>query len=158
MTEVFKSTCQVIAPNAYWWKWAVAAGAAIVAELHPVESVRTAVITAVALLLVDTVTGIYASIVTGKALSSQKFGRVIAKAFVYMVFPAVISFGLSAIGLAGMSAPGATAVATLAVCTEMISITENIERAGILKVPGWIKKLMTDRISDLQEKLDEKNN
>lgn len=155
MMSVFKSTAQVVSPAG--WKWAVAAAAGLLAELHPVEAVRTAVITAVMLLLVDTVTGIYAAIVTGKALSSAKFGRVIAKAFVYMVFPSVISYGFTAIGLAGLASPGATAVATLAVCTEMISITENIERAGIMKVPGWVKRLLNDRIDDIKEKLDEKS-
>jgi len=153
MMHVFKSTAQVVSPA--WWKWVVAVAAGLLAELHPVEAVRTAVITAVMLLLVDTVTGIYAAIVTGKALSSAKFGRVIAKSFVYMVFPAVISYGFTAVGLAGLASPGATAVATLAVCTEMVSITENIERAGIMKVPKWIKRLLSERIVDIKEKMED---
>lgn len=153
MMSITKQLGQVMAPSA--WKWIMATGAAVLAELHPIEAVRTAVITAIALMLVDTVTGIYAAVVEGKALTSAKFGRVIAKAFVYMTFPSVVSYGFSAIGLTGLAAPCATAVATLAVCTEMLSITENIERAGLLKVPSWLKRLMKDRISDIQEKLDE---
>ena len=150
LMKIVSITASVASPPA--WKWFVAASAALLAQLHPTEGVRTAVITCLCLLAVDTVLGIYAAITTGEPIKSAKFSRVLAKSFVYLFFPAVAFYALKAVALGDLSAAAATAIAMLAVTTEFISIIENIERSKLMPIPEWLTAIVKGRLQELQEK------
>ena len=134
------------------WKWFTAGAAGFFAWLHPIEAMRTAIITTLCLMLFDLFLGIYASFVEGRPIQSSKLMRTGAKCVVYILFPAAVYWGLRALGLTDFAAPSATAIAVMSVGTELVSIIENIHRGKLIAVPEWLITIIKGKVEELQHK------
>ena len=122
--------------------------AAILDYLLPVAASRDLAIAAGVLILLDTGTGFWASMVSGKKISSAKFSRVLTNLLGYGSVVVVC-------GIATRSVPGAVALQPTAlsfvlgfvILTESISILENVGKMGV-KTPPFLKQWLKDRLKD----------
>ena len=101
------------------------------------------------LICLDTMTGFWASVVTGHKITSARLSRVLTKLFGYGSVVVVCS-------VAAHSVPGAEplhAIAVSGVCgwiilTEGVSILENVGKMGVTAPPfllGWLRKRLADQ-------------
>lgn len=137
--------------EASYVKSAIAIFTGAVAYVFPGESARSAAMAAVLLIVIDTMTGMVAARVNGEAISSAKFGRALVKVFSYSV--AVISSALcfrALPGLSSLSDAATTAIVSLVVVTETISIFENIKRMGY-NLPNWISSLLEHKRDSIDQ-------
>jgi len=124
-------------------KWPAAILGGLVGYLFPTQALQTAAVEAGALIAIDTVTGMCAAKVSGKAITSAKFSRALVKVLGYSSVVAVVA-------IAHRHVPGGehgqpitvTGVLTLVIFTEAISVFENVNAMG-LKLPfgadDWLK-------------------
>lgn len=121
-----------------WPKWLVALIGAIAAYIFPTEGLIVEFAATAALIGIDTITGIIASITEQKPVTSNGFVRVLGKLIGYASVVCVVSILFRYIpGLTDWRIPAITAVMVLVMMTEGISIIENAKRLGI-RVPNWI--------------------
>ncbi|MCW5943288.1 MAG: phage holin family protein [Fimbriimonadaceae bacterium] len=114
--------------------------------LFPDQAVRDAALAAGLLILLDTVTGLWAAIVTGKAVKSAKFGRALSKILGYGSVVAVCAVVTRHVpGASAWQSMSVSAVVTLVIVTEAISILENVRKLGI-KLPFGMEKLLEERL------------
>lgn len=135
--------------DASWVKYPCALLTALVAYVLPTEQVQNATIAAGALMLLDTVTGVVAARVSGKAISSASFSRVLVKILAYgsvVLVAALTARNVPSLGFAHEAV--VMGVVVLIILTEGISIIENARRMGV-KVPPGIDKLLQDKIDQV---------
>lgn len=114
--------------------------------LFPDQGVRDAALAAGLLILLDTLTGLWAAIVTGKAIRSAKFGRALSKVLGYGSVVAVCAVVTRHVpGASGWQSTSVSAVVTLVIATEAISILENVRKLGI-RLPFGMERLLEERL------------
>lgn len=132
-----------------WLPKALVAGAASVGEyLLPQEASRELALAAALLVLLDTGTGMWASLVSGKKVSSARFSRVFSKLFGYGSVVAVCGVATHSVPVADGLVPGVLGFVTM---TEGISILENVGRMGVKAPPfllDWLRKRLKEKPSD----------
>lgn len=137
-------------------KWVAAAGAGILGALLPTEAQQTAAVGAASLVILDTITGVVASKYSGKPITSAKMGRVLVK---FLAYGSVIAVA----GIAGQSIPGGqsvhgatvTAVLTLIIATEGVSVLENARAMGAV-LPLGLEQWLAGRIQKPDDKDEDK--
>lgn len=114
--------------------------------LFPDQAVRDAAVAACAMIALDTITGLWAAIVTGLAVKSAKFGRALSKLLGYGSVVAVCAVVTRHVpGASAWQAMSVSAVVTLVIVTEAISILENVRKLGI-RLPFGMEKLLEERL------------
>jgi hypothetical protein len=133
------------------WKPYLAAIITAIAWSYPLEGLRVAVITSLALLAFDFVLGMYASLaIRGEKLDPRKLVRSAMKIFVYTAFPVAVWKSLMVLALSrDVALAVAGGIAALAVATEFVSIARHLNETRLFPVPKWLTKLLEDRIKDL---------
>lgn len=128
------------------WKWILAGMAVILDFVFPAQIGREMAIAAFVLIALDTITGFVSALVAGQAISSARFSRVLVKLLGYgsviIVSAIVTKFVHNAETLPNVSV---TAVLTLVIATEAISVLENVRRMGI-KLPLGLDKWLEERL------------
>ncbi len=135
------------------WKWILATAMAAVEFVLPTSLGRDMCIACCVLIALDTITGAIASAVAGHAISSAKFARVLVKLIGYGSVLIVASIATKFIPGAP-SEVSVTAVLTLVIVTECISILENVRRMG-LKLPFGLDKWLGERFPSTPEQSPE---
>lgn len=133
------------------WKFVAAAVAGLTAALYPDPAHQALIGTGLGLMVFDLLTGIMAARAEGSRIKSWGLWRTAGKAVVYVGFPASVFYGLKVMGMEGVSGMAATGIGMLVVATELVSIIENIRRADLLPIPGWVEKLLKDKLKDLDD-------
>lgn len=131
-----------------WLKVVIGLSTALLNYLLPTSATQQMVMAAAILIMLDTFTGVMAAASTGKPVTAAKFGRVIVKLLGYAVAVAVV-------GLAANTLPGAksaheflsTVLIGSIICTETISIAENLDKMGV-PLPKSIVKWLRGRKKD----------
>jgi phage-related holin len=138
-----------------WLKVLIGLSTGLLNYLLPTSATQQMVMAAAILIMLDTFTGVMASESTGKAITSAKFGRVIVKFIGYAI-------AVSVVGLAANTVPGgkpahefltSTLIAFI-ICTEGISIFENLDRMGV-PLPKSIVKWLRGRKKDFDNAKEE---
>jgi phage-related holin len=132
------------------FKFVVAAALTSAEYLFGTDVTRNAAIAAAGLMCLDTVTGMVAAWFTGQGFQSGKFSRVLTKIVSYG--SAVIVAAVATHHLPGLSAfhdMSVTTVVSLILCTEALSIMENIDKLGF-KSFGFIRVFLAGKIKALQ--------
>lgn len=132
-------------------KWPLAGFAAGLGYFLPTEAQQSAALGAVYLVLLDTVTGIVAARMSGKAISSAKFGRALVKLLAYSSVLSVFSVCVRHIpGAAVAQGPSVTGILTLIIGTEGISVLENVRAMGV-SLPFGLESWLAGRIPVKEE-------
>lgn len=119
----------------------------MVGYLFPSPAAYAAACGAAALICVDTVTGFWAAIVTGKKVSSAKFVRVITKIIGYGSCVIVAAVATKSTGTDHIQGALVTGVGVFVIATEGISILENVAKMG-LEPPTWLLNFLRARKKD----------
>ncbi|RYG40973.1 hypothetical protein EON79_21630 [bacterium] len=118
---------------------------AIVGYLFPEESMRVAALATFGMIVLDMITGIAASAVSGHAISSAKFSRTLTKMLAFgslIIVAAVVPKHVIGAGIAaGISV---NLVLSVILLNESISIAENAEKMGY-GFP-WMRKWLKERV------------
>lgn len=115
-----------------FYKWLGACILAIGEYVLPGSALKETALGAVAILLLDTLTGTFASLKSGEAISSAKFGRVAVKILGYSSVIAVASIaGQTLPGMKEYHQAGLMGVFGLIIVTEGISVLENVQKMGV---------------------------
>ena len=138
-----------------WMKFLIGLSTAIVNYLLPTSATQQMVMAAAGLIILDTLTGVMASAYTGKAITSAKFSRVVVKLVGYAI-------AVTVVGLAANTIPGGKSaheflsnmLVVFIVCTEAISILENLDKMGV-NLPKGVVKWLRDRKKDFDNGKDE---
>ncbi|MBN9503834.1 MAG: hypothetical protein BGO01_08845 [Armatimonadetes bacterium 55-13] len=133
-----------------WLPKTVAAGlAGLLDYLLPEHGSRDLALAAAALILLDTATGFWAALVSGKRVSSAKFSRVLTKLLGYGSVVVVCGVASHAVpGAAGFQPVAISGVLGFVVLTEGISILENVGRMGVKAPPflmDWLRKRLKEK-------------
>lgn len=123
------------------WKGILAAVASACAWLFPIDAQANAAIGCLALVVLDYLTGILASIRNGKPISSRRMRESILKPLTYMILLLATAI-LSNLFEVGKRLDGAAMTATLMfiAATEAKSLVENLIKAGV-KVPPKLRNV-----------------
>lgn len=111
---------------------------------------RNTAIAAGGLMGLDTITGMVAAWQTGVGFKSAKFSRVLTKVVAYgsaIIVAAVVTHHIP--GLSPLHELSVTSIVSLILCTEALSIMENVDKMGF-KSFGFIRKLLSGKIKALQ--------
>lgn len=123
-------------------KFPIALLGGAVAYFLPTEAQQGAAIGAAHLIALDTLTGVVAARMTGKAITSAKLGRALVKLLAYSSVLSVVAICVKHIPGAGIAqAPTVTGVLSLILATEGISVLENVRAMGIslpFGLEGWL--------------------
>lgn len=137
-----------------WWKAiSVLAGAGL-SYLFPEPATKALAGIAIVLIVMDTLTGVLASMREGVIVSSRGFRRVLFKLVGYSAVVLVASLSAHAIAMhwrdnEALAVAVATGAALLfVVLTESISILENVRRMGI-PIPVWLVRRLKKFRKDL---------
>lgn len=139
----------------FWdaWKWLAAVAMSGAQFLFPTDSMKSMAAWALLLVFLDTLTGFVASLITGQAISSARFMRVLVKILGYGVVVLVVAGNGKYIGAAAeMANLSVTSVLTLVIFTESISILENVRKFGI-KLPFGIDAALQGRLDKAADSL-----
>ncbi|MBN9503640.1 MAG: hypothetical protein BGO01_20655 [Armatimonadetes bacterium 55-13] len=124
--------------------------AAILDYTIPMAS-RDIAYTAAVLILLDTATGVWAGIVSGKQITSARFSRVLTKFFGYGAVVYVCSAATKTLaGTGQLQSTAISGVLGFVVLTEGISILENVGKMGV-KAPPFLKQWLKARLKDQVE-------
>lgn len=127
------------------------AGAAAV-WVFPTPALQQMALGALVLVLCDTLTGVWASIVTGKGVSSARLARVITKLLGYGAASLVCAtVGQTVPGLEDFQAACVGLILGFVIATEGVSILENVRRMGV-RLPAGLTKLLREQLSVEPEK------
>lgn len=123
-------------------KWCAGALALALEYVFPDVALRGAAATALALVVIDTVTGVLAATQTGVAVSSARMGRVLVKILGYSCVVLAVALATRAFpgGVAALPFTSSLPIAFVVV-TELVSILENAHRMGLPIPHRWIKAL-----------------
>jgi phage-related holin len=145
LPEVFRKLFATFLPS----KALTAFFAVVLEYLFPLQVLRDAAIAAGVLIILDTATGFWASVVTKKQITSAKLSRVLTKMFGYGAVVVVFAvLGHSVPGLDGTQTFSVTLVLVFVTLTEGISILENVGRMG-LKVPRFLRDQLREQLGHL---------
>lgn len=126
-------------------------GAGAVAYLVPTEAAQSLYIGAGLLILLDTVTGLWASYLTGKAIKSAKMARLGTKVIGYGSVVIVAAVATNAHpSFAGMREIAVCSVLGFVLATEGLSVLENVSKMG-LKVPKRLREALRGARDESQE-------
>lgn len=137
--------------DAATWKWAVAASAVALDWVFGPGIARTTALSAGCLMVLDTVTGLVAAWYTRKPFESGKFSRILVKGVAYgasIIVAAVVPRSLP--GMEAFHDESVTICTGVILCTEALSVLENINKMGF-KGMGWLKKILNERMKDMQK-------
>lgn len=127
-------------------KWALGALGGVVGYCLPDRAMRDAAVGAFVLIILDLVTGIASAGVSGKAISSAKLGRTVVKILGYASAVVVASVVARSVpGIYGAQGAVVTLMLTLIVCTEGVSVMENVRCMGI-RLPDVLERMLTERL------------
>ena len=133
------------------FKISMAAVGAGIAYLFPTEAIRESLFGAGFLLVVDSVTGIWASLVTGKPIESKRAVRVISKIVGYAAAAATVSVAFKLLPpLADFREQAINAVVWLVIATEAISILENVNTMGV-RLPKWLHAALKGHLAEIRK-------
>lgn len=123
-------------------KWCAGALALALEYVFPDVALRGAAATALALVVLDTVTGVLAATQTGTPVSSAKMGRALVKVLGYSCVVLAVALATRAFpgGLAALPFTASLPIAFVVV-TELVSILENAHKMGLPIPHRWIKAL-----------------
>ena len=124
--------------------------------LFPAPNTHPGMAVALALLLLDTLTGAVAAVVTGHGLSSRRFGRVIIKFFGYSILIMVAHLVPVALWK-DAEAVSVTIALGLIVTTEATSVLENLRKMGVpipLQIIALLKDARPSQMEAIQQELD----
>jgi phage-related holin len=120
--------------------------AGTVAYFLPTEAQQGAALGAAHLIALDTLTGVVAARMTGKAITSAKLGRALVKLLAYSSVLSVAAICIKHIpGASIAQAPTVTGVLTLILATEGISVLENVRAMGVT-LPFGLEAFLSGRI------------
>lgn len=138
------------------WKGVLAAVTGLAIFVLPTASHQEFAIAAGALICIDTLTGLIASLREGNAITSSRMGSVFVKLLGYSSVLTVTAICTKFIGGPDGSLAGATVsgVLTLIVLTESVSVLENVHRMGV-PLPSNMQAWLQGRLD--QERGKEKN-
>lgn len=100
-------------------------------------------VAAFVLVALDTFTGFWASLVSGRRISSARFSRVLTKLLGYGSVVVVCSVASHVPGVEGLQGVAVSGVLAFVTLTEGISILENVGRMGVKAPPfllAWLRK------------------
>jgi phage-related holin len=120
-------------------KWGSAAIAAIGAYFLPTESLQQLAMSAFGAVLLDTVTGVIAARSSKDPITSAKLSRLMSKLIGYssaVILCTIVPHNLP--GMDGLAGGASTAVLTMVLVTEALSVIENLDRMGV-KFPAFIR-------------------
>ncbi|MCW5941083.1 MAG: phage holin family protein [Fimbriimonadaceae bacterium] len=118
---------------------------AVLGYLFPDQAGREAGLAAFGMVLLDTLTGLAAAVATGQPVRSARFGRVVAKIFGYGATIAVCAVVTRHVpGAAPWQPVSVSAVVTLIIVTEAISVLENVRRLGV-RLPLGLERALEGR-------------
>ena len=133
-----------------WWGGFASSIGVLLAIAYPSDALRAAVLFAGLMVAVDCVTGVFASWWAGEKITSRKLIRSAFKVTVYLALPASGFWSFIHIGMHGISAQTATALASFLIGVELYSVLENLRKAGIVDAP-WLVKILDGRFKDRNE-------
>lgn len=137
-----------------WLKVFAALGGAAISYLFPEPATKTLAGIALSLIVMDTLTGVFASMREGSMITSKGFRRVLFKVVGYSSVVLVASLSAHAVSMhwkdnEALAVAVATGAALLfVVLTESISILENVRRMGI-PIPVWLVRRLKKFRKDL---------
>ncbi len=133
-----------------WWGGLASSIGVLVAVAYPSDALRAAVLFAGMMVAVDCITGVFASWWAGEKITSRKLIRSAFKVTVYLALPAIVFWSFIHIGMHGISAQTATALASFLIGVELYSVLENLRKAEIVDAP-WLIKILDGRFKDRNE-------
>ena len=143
----FESALAVLFSKEAIMPWLAGVGLAVLDALLPAPGNRPAAIAAIALVIIDMITGIAASARSGKAIESSKAGRTLSKLMAYAAVVAVAGSSTYIVGLTGLQAPLVTLVLGVVIATESLSILENVAALGVT-LPTPLKRILRGYLDD----------
>jgi phage-related holin len=126
-------------------KWPLALLVGAVGYVLPEQGQRDAAVAAVGLVVLDTATGLVAGLVSGEAVTSARFGRVLVKLLGYGSVVVVVAVANRSLGIQGAQSATVATTLGLIIATEAISILENVRKMGI-NLPFGIGRLLEERL------------
>lgn len=129
-----------------WLKWPVALVIGALSFLFPTEAIQTSAAIVGGSIFIDTLTGMRAAQLTGEAIKSRKFSRLIDKGIAYGSF-LYLAASLSSFvqSLQPFEEASITTALTAIFVNEGISILENIRRMGF-ELNGGLDKWFRERL------------
>jgi phage-related holin len=119
--------------------------------IFPTSAVLETATIAAILIVVDTITGLWASLVTGKPIESRKASRMLTKLVGYCIAVATVSLTVRSLPSLGHWQVGAcTGILAIVIATEAVSIIENLERIGV-KLPRKLVKALKGELKRLND-------
>jgi len=147
LTDIADSIYRLVA-DATPLKATVAVFGALFSYVLPTNTMRESAMIAVVLIGIDTITGILASIMTGKPLQSKKAVRIIGKVVAYTAAAAAVSLAFKTLTpLSTMREEAITGIIWAVIATETLSVLENAEAMG-LPLPGRVVALLKGHLRD----------
>lgn len=135
------ATISKAATDAPWLKFVAAIGGVIVQYFLPDAAQRELFCWSFGFVVLDTITGVFASVKTGRAIESARFRRMIAKIGGYLVLVFLGAAVARFIALPGnLDDFSVSAVLSMIMATEGLSIIENLHRLGLVKRLGPIER------------------
>jgi phage-related holin len=141
--SIFASVTAKLFGNAAAGKWLAAFFAGVLTYFLPTSAQQSAALGAAHLIALDTVTGVVAARMSGKAIRSARFGRALVKLLAYGSVISVVAVAVNHVP-GGVSVQGASvsSVLTLIIATEGISVLENVRAMGFqlpLGLDQWLE-------------------
>lgn len=125
---------------------------AVVAYVFPTAAIQDAAIGAAVLLVIDSITGIWASVVNDRPLESRRFARILSKLIGYSASAIAVSIAFRLLPpLTEFRESAVTAIFWIVIATESISILENVDAMGV-RLPKWLSAMLRGELSDLRKK------
>lgn len=119
--------------------------------LFPDQAGRDAAAAACAMVLLDTATGLWAAVATGRAIRSATFGRVLSKLIGYGAVVATVAIVTRFVpGASGAQGVSVSAAVSLVIVTEAISVLENVRKLGI-RLPFGLERFLAERSGGAME-------
>jgi len=131
--------------------WLAGVGLAVLDALLPHPGNKPAAIAAIALVIIDMITGIAASARLGRPIESSKAGRTLSKLMAYAAVVAVAGASTYIVGLDGVQGPLVTLVLGVVIATESLSILENCAALGVT-LPTPLKRILRSYLDDQQNR------
>lgn len=142
-TDIIRAIASVWAMPG-WAKWLGTTSGAVLGYFLPTDELRGIAVAIFGLIVIDSITGIWAAKKSGEKIESAKLGRIITKILTYSVTLAAAVFSTRALPMLGpkMVEIAAMAIMGLIAVREVKSVWENHEKATGIATPQMIQDAM----------------
>jgi len=125
-------------------KWLFAALSWLLTFVAPTTTVQNLCLGAFAMMLIDTLTGIWAARATKQQITSARFGRLLTKMCGSGILILIFAITCQVVdGLRVLQPYVISAIATAILFTELVSNVENLKRMGI-GLPHWVMSFLEE--------------